>query len=65
MANLVLGALLWWKKYPVLLITTLKCGFGIGYGIGRKYRPICDLFLVLDLNQYRGIGHTLLAACML
>jgi hypothetical protein len=31
------------KKYPILLVTRffpLKCGFGIGYAIGRKYQPI-------------------------
>ena len=38
-------------------IFSLKCGFGIGYGIGRKYRPIW--VSVLDLNQSSGIGHTL------
>ena len=62
MANLVLGALLWWKKYPVLLVTTLKCGFGICYGIGRKYWPIWVSVLVLDLNQNSGFGRTLIQA---
>ena len=30
---------------------SLKCGFGIGYGIGRKYPPIWVSVSVLDLNQ--------------
>ena len=35
----------------------LKCSYGIGYGIGRKYLPIW--VLVLDLNQNSGFGRTL------
>ena len=38
-------------------ILTLKCGFGIGYGIGRKYWPI--QVSVLDLNRNSGFGRTL------
>jgi hypothetical protein len=38
-------------------IFPLKFGFGIGYGIGRKYRPIW--VSVLDLNQNSGFGPTL------
>ena len=36
-----------------------KCGFGIGYGIGRKYQPIWISVLVLDLNQNSDICRTL------
>ena len=35
----------------------LKCGFSIGYGIGRKYQPI--LVSVSVLNQNSGFGRTL------
>ena len=35
----------------------LKCGFGIGYGIGRKYRT--TWVLGLDLNQNSGFDRTL------
>ena len=35
----------------------LKCGFSIGYGIGRKYRPMW--VSVSDLNQNGDFGHTL------
>ena len=31
-------------------IFPLKCGFGIGYSIGRMYQPIWVLVLVSDLN---------------
>ena len=34
----------------------MKCGFSIGYGIGRKYWPIW--VSVLDLNQNSGFGRT-------
>ena len=47
------------EKYPVLMVTkflSLKCGLGIGYGIGRKYRPFWFSALVLDLNQNSGYG---------
>ena len=37
----------------------LKCGFGIGYGSDRKYRPIWVSVLVSDLNQNSGFGCTL------
>ena len=37
-------------------IFPFKGGFGIGYGIGRKYRPIWISVLVSDLNQNRGFG---------
>ena len=40
-------------------IFPLKCGFGIGYGIGRKYRPIWVSVWVLDLNQNSGFGRIL------
>ena len=40
-------------------IFSLKCGFGIGYGIGWKYQPIWVSVLVLDLNQNSGFGRTL------
>ena len=42
------------KKVP------LKCSFGIGYGIGRKYLPIW--VLVSSLNQNSGFGRTLARA---
>ena len=32
-------------------IFPLKCGFGIGYDIGRTYQPIWVSVSVLDLNQ--------------
>ena len=38
-------------------IFSLKCGFGIDYGIGQKYRPIW--VSVSDLNQNNGFGRTL------
>ena len=40
-------------------IFPLKCGFGIGYGIGRKYQPIQVSVSVSDLNQNSGFGRTL------
>ena len=40
-------------------ILPLKCGFGIGYGIGRKYPPIWVSVSVSDLNQNCGFGRTL------
>ena len=42
------------------LIFPLKCGFGIGYGIGRKYQPIWVSVSVSDGNQNSGFGRTLL-----
>ena len=50
------------KKNPILLATkffSLKCGFGIGYGIGQKYWPIWVAVSVSDLNQNIGFGRTL------
>jgi hypothetical protein len=41
-------------------ILPLKCGFGIGYSIGRKYPPILVSVSVSDLNQNFGFGRTLL-----
>ena len=35
------------------------CGFGIGYGIGRKYQPIRVSVSVSDLNQNSGFGRSL------
>ena len=40
-------------------IFPLKCGFGIGYGIGRNYQPIWVSVSVLDRNQNSGYGCTL------
>ena len=34
----------------------LKFGFGVGYSIERKYRPIWVSVLVLHLNQNSGFG---------
>ena len=42
----------------------LKCGFGIGYGIDRKYRPIWVSVLVSNLNQNSGFGRTLCTVSM-
>ena len=42
------------EKIPntiVNYILSLKCGFGIGYGIGQKYQPIWVSVSVSDLNQ--------------
>ena len=48
------------EKILCKCITTFEiCGFGIGYGIGRKYRPIRVLVLVSDLNQNSGFGRSL------
>ena len=46
--SLVSGAFLWWKKYPILLVTRflpLKWGFGL-----LRYRPFWVLVLVSNLN---------------
>ena len=46
------------EKIPHVIgnqILPLKCGFGISYGIGRKYWPIRVSFLVSDLLQNSGI----------
>ena len=40
-------------------ILPLKCGFSIGYGIGRKYLPNWVSVSVLDRNQNSGFGRTL------
>ena len=40
-------------------IFPLKCSFGIGYGIGRKYRPMWISVSVSDLNQNSGFSRTL------
>ena len=37
----------------------LKCGFGIGYGMGWKCRPIWISVSVSNLNQSSGFGRTL------
>ena len=37
----------------------MKCGFSIGYSIGRKYQPIWGLVSVSDLNQNSSFGRTL------
>ena len=42
-------------------ILPLKCGFGIGYGIGRNYRTIWVSVSVSDLNQNSGFGRTLIS----
>ena len=47
------------------LILPLKCGFNIGYGIGRKYRPIWVSVSVSGLNQNSGFGRTLCASDVL
>ena len=39
-------------------ILNLKCGFGISYGIARKYLPIWNLVSVSDRNQNIGFGRT-------
>ena len=52
------------KKIPHTIgnqIFPLKCGFGIGYGIGRKYRPITVSVSVSDRNQNSGFGRSLYA----
>ena len=44
-----------------MLITTSElCGFGIGFGIGRKYRPITVSVSVSGRNQNGGFGRSLL-----
>ena len=59
-ANLVLRALLWLKKTHTIgnKILPLKCGYGIGYGISRKYQPIWILVSVWDLNRNSGFSRT-------
>ena len=43
-----------------MLITTSElCGFGIGFGIGRKYRPITVSVSVSGRNQNGGFGRSL------
>ena len=70
-ANLVLGTLLWWKKWAPKKIPrtignqifSLICGFVIGYSMGWKYWPIWVTVSVSNLNQNSGLGHTLWHAC--
>ena len=38
------------KNQPKFITTSEICGFGIGYGIGRKYRPITVSVSVSALN---------------
>ena len=45
--------------YVSVLLHLKFGGFGIGYGIGRKYRPIWVSVWILDLNQNSGFGRTL------
>ena len=40
-------------------------GFGIGYGIGRKYRPIRVSVSVSDRNQNSGFGRSLIYTVIL
>ena len=50
------------KKIPCTIgnyIFSLKCGFGIGYGIGPKYWPIWVSVSVSNLNQNSGFSRTL------
>jgi hypothetical protein len=46
-------------SYESILLNLKFGGFGIGYGIGRKYLPIRVSVLVLDLNQSSGFGRLL------
>ena len=44
-----------------MFITTSElCGFGIGFGIGRKYRPITVSVSVSGRNQNGGFGRSLM-----
>ena len=44
-----------------MFITTSEfCSFGIGFGIGRKYRPITVLVSVSGRNQNGGFGRSLI-----
>ena len=46
-----------------MFITTSElCGFGIGFGIGRKYRPITVSVSVSGRNQNGGFGRSLVWA---
>ena len=46
-----------------MFITTSElCGFGIGFGIGRKYRPITVSVSVSGRNQNGGFGRSLVAS---
>ena len=48
-----------------MFITTSElCGFGIGFGIGRKYRPITVSVSVSGRNQNGGFGRSLLGTVM-
>ena len=43
-----------------MFITTSElCGFGIGFGIGRKYQPITVSVSVSGRNQNSGFGRSL------
>ena len=42
-------------SYVSILLNLKFGGFGIGYVIGRKYRPIRVSVLVLDINQNSGL----------
>ena len=46
-------------SYSSYQILPLKCGFGIGYDIGREYWPIWVSVSVSELNQNDGFGRTL------
>jgi hypothetical protein len=47
------------KKVSKCITTSEICGFGIRYGIGRKYRPIRVSVSVSDRNQNSGFGRSL------
>ena len=49
------------KKISHNYILSLKCGFSMGYGIGRKYWSIWVSVSVLYLNQNCDFGRTLLS----
>jgi hypothetical protein len=46
-------------SYISILVNLKFGGFGMGYGIGRKYWPIWVLVSVLNLNQSSGFGRSL------
>ena len=55
--------LIFMKKIPhttYVLLHLKFCGFGIGFGIGRKYRPIRVSDSLSGLNQNSGFGRSLL-----
>ena len=60
--NLVLGALLWWKKYLMLLVTRFSLENVVSVSAtvsAEKYLPIWVSVSVSDLNQNSGFGCTL------